>query len=583
MLSIISVLVLALQATGQEVVFYATVDKNPVAMGDIFTYRITLENGKGDIESPDLKNFDIVFGPAQSSSLRIINGQQSSNLTLSYTLRPRGEGKYTIAPAKASVQGKAYTTRAIEVEVVKGSSSASQAQQQNQTGASRAQQSSGDDGLKLQIQSSKKSAYIGEAITVQYVLLSRYTSLDLGETEFPSIKGFWSEEIKIGQVNWEPTYEYINGVPFRKAILRKYVLFPQVGGKQTIESANLSARVNRNIFSMGTEVNVSSNKVTIEVQPLPVGAPEGFDGAVGEFDFSVKAERLEVDANNAIDLFVNVTGKGNLSLLDAPEVAFPEDFEVYDPEVKDRISVSLGGVSGTRTWHYLVIPRYPGEYAIPAIEFSYFDPSKEKYITKTEGPFTINVKGDESLVNETGGARAKSVVKQTKDEIRFIALDTEKLTPRKRTFYNTAGYYILFSLPFLAFVGFIALRKRRATLLADVAGIRRKGASKAVRRRLNAAENAMKNGDSKLFYVEIFTAIYGYLGDKLGMPQAQLTKTIVKDKLKEANIKDALVQEALYIIETCEMARFSPVTEQSDKVFYQRTVEFIEKLDELLK
>ncbi len=550
-------------------------------MGDIFTYRTTLENVRGNVESPDFSDFDVVFGPSQSSSMQIVNGQQSSTLTISYTLKPRSVGKFTIPASKASAQGKVYTSRAIEIEVIKGSNAQTQQQQKGTT--QQQQKSSADDGLKMQIQISNNSAYIGEAITVQYVLLSRYMSLDLGDTEFPSIKGFWSEDIKIGQVNWEPNYEYINGVPYRKAVLKKYVLFPQISGKQTIEAATLTARVNRNIFSQGTEVKVTSNSATIDVKPLPAGAPESFQGAVGVLQFSAKPEKLEVDANDAIDLVVTISGKGNLGLLKTPDIKFHEDFDVYDPEVKDKLNVSLGGVTGSRTWQYLVIPRYPGEYDIPPIEFTHFNPTTGKYVTKAEGPFTVTVKGEESMLTEAGAARAKSIVKQAKDDIRFIVLDTTKLTLRRNTFFGSSGYYALLALPFIAFAGFVILRKRRATLMADVVGIRRKGASKAVRKRLKAAENAMNSGDSILFYAEIFTAIYGYLSDKLGLPVAQITKTVAKDRLKAVEIKEPVVQEVMYIIEVCEMARFSPVTEQSDNVFYQRTVELIEKLDELLK
>lgn len=89
----------------------------------------------------------------------------------------------------------------------------------------------------------------------------------------------------------------------------------------------------------------------------------------------------------------------------------------------------------------------------------------------------------------------------------------------------------------------------------------------------------MAKGDSSTFYSEIFNAIYGFLSDKLGAEKAALTKPVIREKLKENAVPDHLGQEAVYLIETCEMARFAPVTGESDAVFYERTSEFIEKLE----
>lgn len=585
-MALLFLLCLARPLAAQEVLFYATVDKNPVAAGDVFTYRITFENAKGQIEPPDLGEFDVVFGPAQATSFNWVNGVQSSTLALSYTLRCRAEGRYIIGPAKGVAGGKTYTTKPIEVEVIKGTSvQGGGARQQGATPGGQQQQArqGTDDGVRLQIQVSKTNTYVGEPISVQYVLLSRYMSLDLGDTEFPSINGFWIEEIKIGQVNWEPQYEYVNGVPYRKAILRKYLLFPQRAGEQTIDPAKITARVNRSIWSMGTEVKAVSNSPVIKVNPLPPGAPEGFNGAVGDYQFSAKAGRLEVDVNDAIDFSVVLSGKGNMGLIQVPKIAFPDDFDSYDPEVKDRLSTSLAGVSGSRTWQYVVIPRFPGDYTIPAIQFAWFNPGTGKYVQRTEGPFQIKVKGDAVAAGEGSAARARSTVRQTAEDIRFIELDAKKLAPRKRSFFGSAAYYTLTLTPFVLFAGFVVLRRRRAALLNDVVGLRKRSAGRNVKRRLAAAQKAMNEGDSRQFYAEIFTAIYGFVGDKLGMAPAQLSRAVMRDKLREAGVHPSQQEELNFLIETCEMARFSPITEQSNKAFYDRTVALIQKLDTAIK
>ena len=582
------VMLIAVQTlVAQEVNFYASVDKNPVSTGDVFSLRLTLENGRGDIEAPDLSDFQVVFGPSQSSSYRIINGQQSSTVTLSYTMRPKEPGRYMIGAATARVGGKSYKTEPFSLEVLRGSASSGNVQQNSGSGSPRGQGSSTatqtDENLKVMIQVSKANVYQGEYLLVSYILFSRYNAIDLRETNFPNLSGFWTEEIKSDQTSWEDKLETINGVPYRKAILKRQVLFPQRSGELEIGPLSVTCRVNRSFFNPGTEITAQSNSLRINVKPLPGNAPESFNGAVGDYTFSVKTAGNELEANEAIDLTMTISGKGNLTLIKAPSVIFPEDFDAYDPEQKDRISVNAGGVSGSRTYQYLVIPRYPGKYEIPALSFSWFDPVKERYFTETKGPLEFAVSGENGLVPEDGAPRAQNRVEQTRNDIRYIITDSKEFVKNGHGFFGGFGYYIALSAPVLLFLGFVVLSKRQKSLQSDVSGNRKRKANKVALKRLSTAEKAMNENDSTLFYAEIFSALYGYLGDKLGIPASNLSRPMLKQKMVDAGIEEEVSYEALRIIETCEMARFAPVTEQSDFSFYKRAVGLIEKLEGSIK
>lgn len=572
-------------AKAQETAFYATVDKNPVGTGDVFSYQITLENGRGDITPPSLSDFNVVFGPSRSSNYRIINGQQTSSITLSYTMRPKSKGEFTIEPAQAFVNGKKYTSESIALKVIEGSSS--RAPQTNR-GQSRSQSSSGtsntsNDNLKVQIQLSKRKVYLGEQITATYIILTRFRNIDIESTKFPGLAGFWTEDLKIDQARWEREYEIIDGVAYRKAVLKRQILFPQRTGKIKIEPLTISSRVNRSFLNPGEQMNMASNSPTIEVLPLPGKQPDSYNGAVGDFTFSASIDRTELAANEAITLKITIGGSGNLSLINEPELKFPPDFETYDPETKDRINVSGAGVTGSRSFQYLVIPRYPGEYEIPEIKFTYFDPVRSTYITKTEGPFPIKVTGNGSAAASANGQRAQNIVEQTTHDIRYIKTNNDSLKPKDRQFFKSVGYYTALSLPFIGFILFLGFRKKRATELDDVQGTRRRKANKMARRRLKMAEKALKSDDSKQFYAEIFKAIYGYMSDKLGIPGSLLSRQVIIENLKVRNIDESLIHELSETIETCEMARFAAVTEMSNREFYNQTVKLISKLDSRIK
>ena len=576
-----------LTVKSQETSFYATVDKNPVGLGDVFSYQITLENGRGDVTPPSLSDFNIVYGPSRSSNYRIINNQQTSSFTLSYTMRAVSKGEFTIGSAYTTINGQKFKTDPITVKVIEGQSS--RAQQKNRTQGSQGNQGNAknttNENFKVQIQLSKRKAYLGEQIIATYVIYAstRYRNIEVEDTRFPGLSGFWTEELKADQARWERDVEMLNGVPYRKAVLKKQIVFPQRTGKIQIDPLTITARINRSFFNPGEELKLASNSPVIEVTPLPENEPDSYSGAVGDFSMKVDIDRKELNANEAINLKINISGSGNLGLVKEPALNFPADFETYDPETKDRINVSGGGVSGSRTFEYLVIPRYPGEYEIPEINFSYFNPQQGQFITKSEGPFNIKVNGSATSGVAVNGERVKSTVKQTKSDIRYINTEKDTLQPKGTHFFNTASYYIALGIPFLGFLLFMIFRKRKAIELDDVQGTRRRKANKMARRRLKLADKALKADDSKQFYAEIFKAIYGYMSDKLGIQGSLLSRQVIVENLKERHIDEGLIQELSITIETCEMARFAAVTNMSDREFYAQTVKLLSKLESQIK
>ncbi|MCA1763344.1 MAG: BatD family protein [Flavobacteriales bacterium] len=565
-------------AASQDVNFYASVDKNPVSTDDSFTYKVTLENGRGNVQLPQLNDFRVLFGPSKSSSYRIINNRQTSSLTVSYTLRPVKTGKFTIGQAKVDVDGTTYTSEEIEVEVVKGSST--HAQQPSNKRGSQSSSSAQNENIILTIALNKRKAYIGEQVIATYTLLTRYQNLDVGEMNFPSLNGFWKEKLKDEKASWESDYEFIDGVPYRKAILKQQVLFPQRSGEIQIDPMEISCVADRSFFRAGTELAVKSNSPKIEISKLPTPAPAGFNGAVGDFNYSAKVNRDKLSANESFTLDILITGSGNLTLLDAPEIKFPADFEVYDPETKDRINVSSAGLRGSRSFQFLAIPRYAGEYEIPEIEFTYFNPTSKKYITKSAGPFAFDVTGSDGTIPSSAEMnRAKNRVTQSASEIRYIITDPGKLSDSGSGFYSTSKFYATMGAPFVALIAFLIFRKRRETLESDYVGTKQRRANRKARKRLRDAEKALKAKDDKNFYAEIFKALYGYLGDKLNIPGSQLSKSIITEKLNRRNVKPETVADLIATLDTCEMARFASTSNKEQNSFYRDTVSLITKME----
>src|SRR5690606_12773594 len=232
---------------------------------------------------------------------------------------------------------------------------------------------------------------LNEAITVTYKLyVSPETSVSGWRViDNPKFTDFWSQNIDSPQLNvQEGTYQ---GRPYRYAILRSTVLYPQKSGKAEIEPLSLDVQAEvrtnrRDIFGRPfmTRINrtLTSGTRTIDVKSLPLeGQPANFSGAVGNFDLKVSSNKSSLAARESLELTVDISGSGNLKLFRPPSLVAPSAFEVYEPEFKDRSNTTHSGMRGSISESYTIIPQFQGEYTIEPISFSYFDPESQSYKT----------------------------------------------------------------------------------------------------------------------------------------------------------------------------------------------------------
>ncbi|HEX2616027.1 MAG TPA: BatD family protein, partial [Flavobacteriales bacterium] len=379
---------IGLAAHGQEITFTASTDRTEIGVGEPLKLSIVLSNvppGAG-FTAPGLNGFVVVQGPFDNSNIDLNSRRMSVSRT--WYLTATQPGDYTIGAATARIGGGTIQTTPIKVHVTKSTSAgpSSSALQQGQKS---------DPNLFCTISLSKQKAYVGEQLIATYTLYSRYTRLQAGDYDLPKVNGFWTEEIDIGQPGFNGPPQVVNGLSYNVATLKKQVLFPQHAGKLRLEPMTLNYRVNASFFSAGTPVTIHSNAVDVTVMELPEGKPANYIGAVGDLKMEMVVAATDVKANEAIDIKVSFTGKANLKLIDAPKLSLPSDFEVYDPKIVDKITVNGSGMSGTREFQYLAIPRHEGAYEVAQATFSYFDPASGQYKQLSAGPWTFHIaKGD---------------------------------------------------------------------------------------------------------------------------------------------------------------------------------------------
>ncbi len=570
-------LLIALTGTtvGQEIGFTASVDRNAIAAGEQLRLTIQLTNTRERFSAPDMGGLVVVAGPFESSNFSYVNGRMTSSVSRTWTLTAPQPGKYTIGPAQVKVGGGIIATDPITIEVSKGAARPSDPY------ANQGQKS--DANLFATITLSKNKVYVGEQVVATYTLYSRYNNLELSKYELPKMTGFWAEEIDLGDNGWEDRPRTINGIPYNVAVLKKQVLFPQKSGKLRIEPLELTCTVNRSFFNRGSEVGVKSNTIDLQVIDLPQPAPIGFTGAVGELQLTGTIDRQQVKLNEAFQIDLRFAGKSNLKLLEAPAFDVPTDLERYDPKTVDKISVTGTGMSGTREFQYLLIPRNEGLFEVPALELSYFDPVTGRYEVLRAGPFPLEVLPGEGGRTARPERPAQTDVQVLGEDIRFIHTGDLDLRPAGEHLFGSAWYWAGLGTPALAFVALLGWRRRTEAQRGDAVLMRRKQADRVAKRTLQDAAKAMEAGASGPFHDAVSKALRGYVGDALGLGLAELTLDRMRAELDRGPEGSAIAEEVTRILGVCDMARFAPSQDRPDPALYQAALEVIGRMERTLR
>lgn len=557
-----------------------------------------------DFRAPSIKGFDVLMGPSRSqqSSIQIINGKRTSNSSTAFTyiLLAGSPGTYTIPAASVEVNGEKVFSNAISIKVLpQDQTSGNSGNNGGGSASSSRSQAAGSrisaNDLFITATASKTTVHEQEAILLTYKV---YTVVNLRQLygKMPDLKGFHTQEVELPQQKTF-TLEHYKGRNYNTTVWSQYVLFPQQTGKLEIPSITFDGVVAQQtvsddpfdaFFNGGGYVEVKKKittpKVVINVQPLPA-KPAGFSGAVGEFKLASSINATDVKTNDAVTIKLTLSGTGNRKLIGTPEVKFPQDFEIYDPKVTDDYKLTNSGLTGTKTFEYLAIPRHAGNFTIPAVEFTYFDLKSNSYKTLKTEAYNLKVaKGQGNADQVISDFTNKESVKMLGKDIRFIKLGDSSLRPKGDFFFGTVGYYLCYLIPLLLFVVFAVIYRQKALENANVAKVKTKKANKVATRRMKLAGKLLAENKKNEFYDEVLKALWGYISDKLSIPVSQLSKDNIEAELTNYGVPEALIAEFIGVLNECEYARYAPGNENEamDKV-YSASVEVISKMENSIK
>ena len=544
----------------------ASVDKNRCTIDDIISFKIEFENADSfsniDISSL-IKDFTVISGPSQQTSMQWINGKVTNSRIMSWSLSPKREGRLVIPRLNVQISGKKSATKEIVVFV------------------SQSQKKETDLDVFISAEINKESVYIGEQITLTYSIYRR-VECSIEPFEIPKFPGFWSEELfRPNQIKFKNIA--INGVQYQKGILYKVALFPISGKELEIEPLSLKIQKQKkkkrrgrdpffdpffDSFFTETETKIlRSKKREIFIKDYPKSRPIGFTGAVGDFKISTATDTDSINVNEAITFRVIVEGTGNMGLFTIPKMSFADDIDQFPPKENFEKNVFRDELSGKMIWEYILVPRVSGKLSIPPISFTFFNPKIEKWQKLSSKPTSVFIKNTKDNYLTSNGLTKREIEVLGKD-IKYIYNENPVL---KHT--NSTPYNYIFLIYFLSILVFFL-----PNILSYIVGYNldsmparlSKNALKKALNKLKTSDTRSDNFDNKI--------IYQYLKDKFQLHSSNLDAISTKDQLR-GRINDQDLDELIELLKLSESFIYGKKETIDIHSLNQKTASILERID----
>tara|TARA_X000000950_G_scaffold289380_1_gene412586 strand:+ start:275 stop:1984 length:1710 start_codon:yes stop_codon:yes gene_type:complete len=544
----------------------ASVDKNRCTIDDIISFKIEFENADSfsniDISSL-IKDFAVISGPSQQTSMQWINGKVTNSRIMSWSLSPKREGRLVIPRLNVQISGKKSATKEIVVFV------------------SQSQKKETDLDVFISAEINKESVYIGEQITLTYSIY-RKVECSIEPFEIPKFPGFWSEELfRPNQIKFKNIA--INGVQYQKGILYKVALFPISGKELEIEPLSLKIQKQKkkkrrsrdpffdpffDSFFTETETKIlRSKKREIFIKDYPQSRPIGFTGAVGDFKIFTATDTDSINVNEAITFRVIVEGTGNMGLFTIPKMSFADDIDQFPPKENFEKNVFRDELSGKMIWEYILVPRVSGKLSIPPISFTFFNSKIEKWQKLSSKPISVFVKNTNDNYLTSNGLTKREIEVLGKD-IKYIYNGNPVLKHINSTPYNYI--FLIYFLSILIFFLPNILSYIIGYNLDSMPARLSKNALKKALNKLKTSDTRSDNFDNKI--------IYQYLKDKFQLHSYNLDAISTKDQLR-GRINDQALEELIELLKLYESFIYGKKETIDIHSLNQKTASILERID----
>ncbi len=539
----------------------ATVDRYTLSVDEQLSLTVTVTGDFFDIPVPNLSNLGdfMVLDKQFSVEANIVKGQLLSQWLFVYRLQPLREGHLVIDSIEVDIQGQSFHTDPISIEVT----APTVLPPDNNIPLNEPPNLLNEQDFFIEAEIDNATPYLGQQIIYTFRLYQATTFLGQPDYHPPAFTNFWSQTILSQphyQTNIEGRHYFVTEV--------RTAVFPAMLGTIIIGPAKLIIPLN----PMNPEKTLETEPITVQVKSLPKGAPASFKGAVGQFEIRASLSQTEGRVNEPLTLNIEIEGTGNIEFLTEPTEPELPNWRVFASKPSTKVAVQEDGVYGIRRFERLIFPSQEGEYKIPSIEFSYYDPKANEYRTIKTNPIPITVVPGETDPPDTS---AKG------EPIGLRASDIRPLKPIPNNFSSTRSsltsnllYGFFWVLPLFIMSGAWIFHKRQQRFQEDVSYARRQRAYQVAMKTLGEAK---KDGVDS--YALVQRTLLGYLSDKLNHPTVGLTHEELIALLRESQFEAPFIQRIQAILNQLELNRFAPVGTSAAQALIIETKELINQLE----
>lgn len=544
----------------------ARVDRTTASTDETLVLIVEINSASQNPSLPTLPVLDTftVVGQSTASQISIVNGVMSVKTSYQYRLQPTQAGTLTIPSIQATVDGQSYSTEPITVEITQGTATAEPEIPTEAESAETAPLAGQDFFVEAAV--NNPEPYIGQQISYQFRF---YQALEVrGQIQYdgPDFSGFWSER----EPDQSQTIIQTADRTYRMTELNT-VLFPTVVDETVIGEARLRL----------PGQDLVAEAVPITIRPLPDNPPPEFNGAVGNFIISTEIDKTESSVDEPLNLLVTLNGEGNINNI--PDPVWPEipNWRVFESRATINTAAQEGKLGGSRVYELLLVPSQPGEFTLPAIDYSYFDPEGEAYLTVSSSPIAVTISPGEAQapVPVVIGSDREAVARLATD-LRYIKSLPHPIASAPSWLTTRPIYWLAWGVPLVMLLFSLMNRRRQSYQQDNEASLRSSKARKAARLRMRKARS--KKLDP---YAEGEAIMTDYLSSKLNQPTAGLTQTGLIDLLQQQGVDESLSQQVAHTLQDCYMGRYglSENDPKQSRDLLRRIDRLLDKLEKALK
>ena len=563
LLTALAVVVLPLAAPA-DVTVKAVLDRAQVTVGEAADLGVEVQ-GVQNSGVPEIANAGgatvSYLGP--TSRVSYVNGRMTASVTHHFSVSASKAGRVTLGPIAVTVNGQRYEAGTVILDVVAGT--------RGQGGGNPA-----GNQLRLELSAPRTTVYVHERLPIRVKLM--VGSVRVSDVQYPTVggDGFAIDKLTEPDQRQEQTADGTFQV-----LDFATVLTPLRSGAMTVGPAEMGLSMvvrgrgggrgfdrffNDPFFnSEQRRLAVTSDPLSLTVLPLPeTGKPADFSGAVGRFDFEVRAAPLDVAAGDPVTLTLTMRGTGSLENVTPPTIPAGTGLRVYPPQQTGAGSRPATAANvQERTFEQVVIPEHAGTVDLPALRFSFFDPTTGAYKTVTHPPIPLVVApraAGSAPLHVVGAAPAAPEPKPETlgHDLVFIKDSPGALRPLGARRHRSVIFWALQSVPVLAWLAVVMVDRRRRRLHGDAGYARFTRAGREARRALGEARDALRPGNHAPFYDAVARALTDYLAAKLQLPPGAVTADSVAEHLARRGVAAAIAEQLRELFGHCEQVRFAP-------------------------